>query len=111
MSIEKELGNFREVILNFRFFFILHDIHQLSMTLKIHVILDHYSYYFEKTKQTFKDTSREYIESCHSTLRKEEEEHNLKVVRRIGTPIHIVKSAKSLTIFLSCAVSNKFIVL
>ena len=61
------------------------------MTLKIHVILDHYSYYFEKTNQTFEDTRREYIENCHSTLRKEEEKHNLKIVRRIGTPFHIVK--------------------
>jgi len=63
MCMAKHLpDNFRDVIDDFRRkFFYLHQNFNLSMTLKIHVILDHYSYYFEQTGSSFKDTSSEYL--------------------------------------------------
>ena len=67
----------------------------LSMTLKIHVILDHYKYYFEETGTNFRHTNGEFTESCHSTLRKSEETHNLKIVKQMGTSIHHKKSLQS----------------
>ena len=92
MSIEKELRHFKEIILNLRFFFILHDIPHPSMSLKLHVILDHYSYSFERTNQTFKGTSQEYIESCHSTLSLEEEKAIIqKLFKKFELPIKLKK--------------------
>ena len=38
-------------------FSFLHKNYGLSMTLKIHVILSHYQYYFETTNTNFKDTN------------------------------------------------------
>ena len=39
------------------------------------------------------------IESCHSSLRKSEEIHCVKLVRKLGTTIHKNKSLQSLTFF------------
>ena len=69
------------------------------MTLKIHVILHHYKYYFETTGQTFKFTNGEFTESCHSSLRKSETTHGLRIVKKLGTPIHQQRSLQSLTFF------------
>merc|ERR1711874_185871 len=38
-------------------------------------------------------------QSCHSTLRKSEENHGLRVVRSLGTPVHQQKSLQSMTFF------------
>ena len=73
--------------------------YQLSMTLKVHVAIHHYAFYFSNTGQTFCTTNGEYTETCHSTLRISEETHGLKVVRKIGTPIHQYRSLKSLTMY------------
>ena len=71
----------------------------LSMTLKIHVILEHYAHYFEKTGLTFRHTNAEFTESCHSTLRQSEEKHGLDVKKALGTPVHQSRSWQSLVIF------------
>ena len=63
-----------------------------SIMLKIHKIIEHYSYYFKKTGKTFRYTNGELTESCHSTLRKSEETHGLKVNKKMGTPVHQMKS-------------------
>ena len=52
----------------------------------------------ETTGETFKETNGEFTETAHSTLRKEEEVHNLKIVRKVGTPIHQYRSLKVLTL-------------
>ena len=41
----------------------------------------------------------EFVESCHSQLRKSEERHNFKIVRKRGTPQHQVASINSLTVY------------
>ena len=69
----------------------------LNMTLKTHVILHHYGFYFSITGKTLKDTNGEYVEALHNTLRIHEDVHRYKVVRKIGTEGHIKKSHKSLS--------------
>ena len=71
----------------------------LSMTLNIHVILSHYQYYFEKSGKTFRHTNGEFPEGVHSTLRRHEETHNFKVVKKIGTPNHVRKTKDSLVMY------------
>ena len=69
------------------------------MTLKVHVIAHHYKYYFETARITFKDTNGEFTEACQSSLRISEETHGLKVVRKLGTPVHQQRSFQSLTFY------------
>ena len=71
----------------------------LNMTLKCHVILHHYEFYFLSTGKTFRDTNGEFVETVHSSLRIHEESHGYKVVKQIGTPEHLKKSQQSITSF------------
>ena len=50
------------------------------MTLKVLVILHHFSQYFELTNTTMRDTNGEYVETLQSSLRIHEENHGYKVV-------------------------------
>ena len=45
-------------------------------------------------------------EAAHSTLRREEEQHRMNIVRRIGTPIHQYRSLKSLTMHKSTKIGG-----
>ena len=38
-------------------FWYLHDMYQLSMTLKVHVIIDHYIWYFKEMNKNFYETN------------------------------------------------------
>ena len=38
------------------------------MTLKVHVILDHYMWYFKEMGTNFHDTNGEYVEAVHYSL-------------------------------------------
>ena len=69
---------------------------KLSETLKIHVIKDHFKYYFDQTEQNFRETNGENLESSHSTLRLHEERHKFHMQRKIGTPIHRGMSYRNL---------------
>ena len=71
----------------------------LNMTLKCHVILHHYEFYFLSTGKTFRDTNGEFVETVHSSLRIHEESHGYKVVKQIGSPGHLKKSQQSITSF------------
>ena len=51
------------------------------MTLKVLVILHHFSQYFELTNTTMRDTNVEYVETLQSSLHIHEENHGYKVVR------------------------------
>ena len=35
-------------------------------------------------------TNGEFVETCHSSLRKSEETHGFKVKKKLGTPMHMV---------------------
>ena len=47
----------------------------------------------------FAETNAKQLESAHSSLRISEERHGLKICRKIGTPLHAVKSEMSLTFY------------
>ena len=51
-------------------FYYLYECFDLNMTLKIHVIIHHYRWYFTKTGTNFKDTNGEFVETVHYTLKK-----------------------------------------
>ena len=84
----------------------MHEKHGLSWTLKVHVILDHFPFYFKKTGTTLRHTNGEFPEATHSTLRKSEEKHGFKIVRSIGSPIHQQSSLKSHTLFNSTRIGS-----
>ena len=44
------------------------------------------------TNTTMRDTNGEFVETLHSTLRLHEEHHGFKVVRRLGSKIHLKKA-------------------
>ena len=91
-----ELNEYKNVLHDFRKNFdYLYDHFNLNMTLKIHVIFHHYEDYFDMTGKTMKYTNGEFVESCHHTIRQEEESHNFKVVRKVGTQAHKQKSLQS----------------
>ena len=54
-------------------FFLLYEVYNLNMTLKIHIILTHYKFYFEKMGKNFKETNGEFGETLHSTINKKVE--------------------------------------
>ena len=66
------------------------------MTLKIHVIVDHYTDYFEWTSKTMRYTNAEFTETAHSTFKMSERIHKFKISRKIGTPMHNEMALKSL---------------
>ena len=66
------------------------------MTIKIHIIYNHYEDYFDWTMTTFRYTNGEFVESMHSTIRKEEQAHNFRVTRILASDIHQRMSLKSL---------------
>ena len=93
-----DLKEAKQVVKNFETkFYNLYMEYNLSMTLKCHIIIPHYLYFFEKGGKTMKYTNGEFPESCHSTLRQSEELHGFKVKRNLGSPMHQQKSWQSLT--------------
>ena len=90
---KKAIGNFSDNFYNLYMEF------ELSMTLKTHIIIHHYLYFFQTTRKTMRLTNGEFHESCHSSLRMSEERSNFKVKRKLGTPIHQYKSCQSLVFY------------
>ena len=56
------------------------------MTLKIHVIVDHYSDYFKETGKNFRLTNGEHHEAIHHTVKEFESKKNLHMKKKIGKP-------------------------
>ena len=76
-------------------FWYLHEQYQLSMTLKVHVIIDHYVWYFKEMNKNFYDTNGEYVEAVHYSLDGHEKTRNLKVKRNLGSDEHLKRALKS----------------
>ena len=74
---ELALFNFEQNFLN------LYEIFGLNMTLKIHIILHHYMWYFKQTGKNFKDTNGEFGETVHSTFKKIELGRGRKFVENL----------------------------
>ena len=73
-------------------FWYLHKAYTLPMTLKCHVIIDHYLWYFREMGTNFHDTNGEYVEALHYSLDGFEEMKKLKVKRQLGSDGHLKKS-------------------
>ena len=76
-------------------YFKLLNIFDLSQTLKMHIICDHYEDYFELTGESLLKVSDEITESVHSRYRLFEERHGY-VCNMKGTPGHSRKQQKSI---------------
>ena len=71
----------------------------LPMTLKIHVILDHYTEYFEWTKNAIIYTNAEFSQTVHSHFKMSERIHRCKIIQKIRTPVHKENALKSLVFY------------
>ena len=98
MCIEKELSDkYKDIIENFKETFeVVHQLFGLSQTLKIHIIFDHYSDYFEMFGTNFKYTNGEHHEALHHTLKDMERNRGLNMKKKHGSPVHQKKSLKSI---------------
>ena len=97
LYVAESLGDYEAVLFDFKTNFeFLNEEFKLPMTLKIHVILEHYSDYFEWTGKTKKYTNAKFTETAHSTFKMSERIHKFKVTRKIGTPVHKELALKSL---------------
>ena len=76
-------------------FWHLHEQFSLPMTLKVHVILDHYMWYFGEMGTNFYNTNGEYVEAVHYSLDGHEDKRKFKVSRNIGTDQHLKKALSS----------------
>ena len=90
---QKVIENYSENVYN------LYMEYNLNMTLKCHIIIHHYPYFFKTSGKNMKLTNGEFPESCHSTLRQSEEKHGFKTKRKLGSPMHQQKSWQSLTLY------------
>ena len=76
-------GDYEEVLFDFKTNFeFLNEEFKLSMTLKIHVIFEHYSDYFQWTGKTMKYTNAEFIETAHLTFKMSKRIHKFKITRK-----------------------------
>ena len=84
LRVAENLGDYANILFdfntNFEFFF---EEFRLPMTLKIHVIIDHYSDYFQWSNQTMRLTNAEFTETAHSTFKMSEKIHEFKISRKI----------------------------
>ena len=76
------------------------------MTLKIHVIIDHYNWYFKEMGKNFHDTNGEYVEAVHYSLDGHEATRKFKVKRNLGSDEHLKRALKSHILFNSVRVGS-----
>ena len=69
----------------------------MNMTLKVHVILSHYKFYFEKMGKNFKDTNGEFGETLHSTLKNFEARKGFTIKRKVGDDRAVITGHQSIS--------------
>ena len=90
----RELEDYNLVLHDFKVnFTFLYENFGLNMPFKVHIILHHYKEYFDITNKTLRYTNGEFVESCHYSLKNEDQMHKK---RTLGTPMHVKKSLKSI---------------
>ena len=72
---------------------------KLPMTLKVHVIFDHYSDYFKETGIFFRKTNGEHHEAIHHTIKVFEAKKNFYMKKHLGSLIHQAKCLQSISTF------------
>ena len=100
MCLEQKLSeNFKETIDSYKDAFeVVHQRFELSKTLKIHVIVEHYGDYLEMTGTNFRETNGEHHEALHHTLKTLEYFFLYLREKKHGSPVHQLKSYKSIVI-------------
>ena len=78
----------------------------LPMTLKVHIIIDHYAWYFNEMGKNFFETNGEYVEAVHYSVDGHKETRRLKVKRNIGSDEHLKRALKSHISFNSLRVGS-----
>ena len=97
---EKFNENYDTIINEFKCkFFKLYEHFNLPMTLKIHVIVDHYADYFKETGKNFRLTNGEHHEAIHHTIKVFESKKNLHMKKHLGSLIHQAKCLTSISNF------------
>ena len=86
---------------NFEF---LYENFGLNETLKSHVILAHFSWYFKTTGTNFRNTNGEYVEAAHYSRKNFDIAHGYVVKHKQGTAHHLLKSLQSLSSYNSLRV-------
>ena len=101
MCIAEVFDENSEILLNvFKYRFDkLYENLRLPMTLKIHVIVDHYGDYFKETGKNFKLTNGEHHEAIHHTIKVFEAKKNIRMTKNLGSLIHQAKSLQSISTF------------
>jgi hypothetical protein len=80
-------------------FDVLYEKFQLPMTLKIHVIVDHYSDYIKETGIFFRLTNGEPYEAIHHTVKVFEAKKKFRMTKKLGSLIHQAKCLQSISTF------------
>ena len=71
-----------QMLFNFKVIFdFLYENFGLNMTLKTHVILAHFDFYFKTTGTNFRNTNGEFFEAVYYSLKRHEVEHGYVVKR------------------------------
>ena len=84
VSKDFSLERCESAVFNFEVnFWYLHEQYQISMTLKVHVIIDYYVWYFKQMNKYFDETHGEYVEAVHYSLVGHEKTRNLKLKRNL----------------------------
>ena len=86
---------------NFEF---LYENFGLNETLKTHVILAHFSWYFNTTGTNFRNTNGEYVEAAHYSRKNFDIAHGYVMKHKQGTAHHLLKSLQSLSSYNSLRV-------
>ena len=98
-SKELDIDLAKSVLLQLRSnYFKLVNQFDLSQTVKMHIVCDHYEDYFELTGESLLSVSDEITESVHSRYRLFEETHGY-LCNKKGTPGHVKKQQKSIVHF------------
>ena len=70
------VSNHKEIMQTFKLTWMtLMENFGITMPLKVHILCDHLSDYFELENQTLRDTNDQFIEACHAKVRKFFENH------------------------------------
>ena len=86
---------------NFKY---LYENFEVNETLKTHVIMAHFGWYFETSGTNFRFTNGEYVEAAHYSLKNHEVDHGYVVKKKQGTQHHLLKAFQSLSSFNSMRV-------
>ena len=84
----------------------LYEEFEVNETLKTHVILEHFSYYFKNKGTNFRITNGEFFEAAHYSKKKHEVDHGYVVKKKQGTKHHLLKSLQSLSSYNSIRIGS-----